>query len=65
MKTDIYHETEKDFGQDLKQAIEILDAHIIGLIDDRLLRAMVFLQKAIPHVFNWRRCRDGSLSAVI
>ena len=45
MKTDIYHETEKDFGQDLKQAIEILDAHIIGLIDDRLLRAMVFLAK--------------------
>jgi hypothetical protein len=48
MKTDIYQKIEKDFGHDLKQAIEqveILDAQSKGLINDRLLRSMVFLAK--------------------
>ena len=48
MKTDIYQKIEKDFGSDLKQAIEqinILDARSKGLVSDRMLRAMVFLAK--------------------
>jgi hypothetical protein len=48
MKTDIHQKIARDFGQDLKQAIEqveMLDARSKGLINDRLLRAMVFLAK--------------------
>lgn len=48
MKTDIYQKIERDFGDDLKLAIEqvdILDARTKGLIGNRLLRAMVFLSK--------------------
>jgi hypothetical protein len=48
MKTDIYQKIEKDFGGDLKLAIEqinILDARSKGLVGDRMLRAMVFLAK--------------------
>ena len=48
MKTDIYQRIERDFGDDLKLAIEqveILDARTKGLIGNRLLRAMVFLSK--------------------
>ncbi|MCG8393951.1 MAG: hypothetical protein MI745_12785 [Pseudomonadales bacterium] len=48
MKTDIYQKIEKDFGSDLKLAIEqieILDARSKGLVSHRMLRAMVFLAK--------------------
>jgi hypothetical protein len=48
MKTDIYQKIERDFGDDLKLAIEqieILDARSKGLVGDRMLRAMVFLAK--------------------
>jgi hypothetical protein len=48
MKTDIYQKIERDFGNDLKLAIEqieILDARSKGLIENRMLRAMVFLSK--------------------
>ena len=48
MKTDIYQKIERDFGNDIKLAleqIEILDARSKGLIGDRILRAMIFLAK--------------------
>lgn len=48
MNTDIYQKIEIDFGEDLDQAIEIiniLDARSKGLVGDRMLRAMVFLAK--------------------
>ncbi|ABD81076.1 hypothetical protein [Saccharophagus degradans] len=48
MKTDIYQKIERDFGNDIKLAleqIEILDARSKGLIGDRMLRAMIFLAK--------------------
>lgn len=48
MKTDIFQKIEKDFGDDLKLAIEqveILDARSKGLVGNRMLRAMVFLAK--------------------
>lgn len=48
MKTDIYQKIEKDFGPHLKlviEQIEILDARSKGLVNDRMLRAMVFLAK--------------------
>ena len=46
MKTDIYQKIERDFGNDLKLALEqvdILDARSKGLVGDRMLRAMIFL----------------------
>ena len=46
MKTDIYQKIERDFGNDLKLAIEqlyILDARSKGMVGDRMLRSMVFL----------------------
>jgi hypothetical protein len=53
MKTDIYQKIERDFGDDLKLAIEqieILDARSKGLVGERMLRAMVFLAKgSIEH----------------
>ena len=48
MKTDIYQKIERDFGDDIKLAIEqieILDARSKGLVGNRMLRAMVFLAK--------------------
>ncbi len=48
MKTDIYQKIKRDFGGDLKLAIdqiETIDARSKGLIGDRMLRAMVFLAK--------------------
>jgi hypothetical protein len=48
MKTDIYQKIERDFGDDLKLAIEqveILDARSKGLVGTHVLRAMIFLAK--------------------
>jgi hypothetical protein len=48
MKTDIYQKIKKDFGDDVTRVIEqiiILDARSKGLIDDRMLGAMIFLAK--------------------
>jgi len=55
MKTDIDQKIEKEFGQDLKQAIEqfeILYAQSKGLINEGLLRAMIFWKKTKLTVLN-------------
>jgi len=46
VKTDIYQKMERDFGDGLGEAIEqieLLEAETKGLIDNRLLRAILFL----------------------
>jgi len=46
MKTDIYQKIVQDFGNNSKQAIELIleiDAHTKGLISDETTRAMIFV----------------------
>ena len=55
MNTDIYQKIERDFGSDFELAIEqveILGASSKELVDDRMLRAMVFLAKGCIERFK-------------
>ena len=48
MKPDTYQKIEKDFGDDIAPALDrfqALEAETKGMVDDRLVRAIIYLAK--------------------